>query len=211
MKRMLLLILILCLAGAGAVYFWTQQAGNFAGNYVGPMKVPGVGWTAARIKIVKDGKDFEVTGVAGHYKRMPTEEEYRAQLPRAPKSLRQKSSVRQGTPDIRQAPKGVPPEAPDATGTAPHRPPYFSKPFPAPGTYVWDESLGASYRGKLVGNDLVLDAQMGFVFSQGKLSGSLVMPDGTVFKQDTPANYQAVKDEVRAKLLQSVPGADVRE
>ena len=62
-----------------------------------------------------------------------------------------------------------------------------------------------------MGRDLVLDAQMGFVFSQGKINGSLVMPDGTIFKQDTPENYQAIKDEVRAKLLQSVPGADIRE
>ena len=189
MKRVLLLILVLCLAGAGAMYFYSHQAGSFAGSYVGPMKIPGVGWTAARIKIIKDGKDFEVTGIAGHYKRMPTQAEYQLEL------KRMQPKKRPGAPAIND----------------PNRPPYFSPPFPAPGIYVWDESLGASYRGQLVGRDLVLDAQMGFVFSQGKLNGSLVMPDGTIFKQDTPENYQAIKEEIRAKLLQSVPGADIRE
>ena len=55
--------------------------------------------------------------------------------------------------------------------------------------------------------DLVLDAQMGFVFTAGKVRGTLTMPDGTVFKADTPENYQAIKDELREKLLQQEPGA----
>ena len=92
-------------------------------------------------------------------------------------------------------------------GPLPPKPPAFSRPYPAPATYHWVEDLGATYQGKMVGRDLVLDAQMGFVFTAGKVRGTLTMPDGTVFKADTPENYQAIKDELREKLLQQEPGA----
>ena len=191
MKRVFLLLLIVCLAGAGVFYYASSQANSFTGSYTGPMKVPGIGWTAARIKITRADKDFEISGTAGRYKRLPTEREWRlAQAqerikhPQPPKSASGKTNLPQ-----------------------PPKPPAFSRPYPAPATYHWVEDLGATYQGKMVGRDLVLDAQMGFVFTAGKVRGTLTMPDGTIFKADTPENYQAIKDELREKLLQQEPGA----
>ena len=191
MKRVFLLLLIVCLAGAGVFYYASSQANSFTGSYTGPMKVPGIGWTAARIKITRADKDFEISGTAGRYKRLPTEREWRLALaqerikhPQPPKSASGKINL-----------------------PLPPKPPVFSRPYPAPATYHWVEDLGATYQGKMVGRDLVLDAQMGFVFTAGKVRGTLTMPDGTVFKADTPENYQAIKDELREKLLQQEPGA----
>ena len=191
MKRVFLLLLIVCLAGAGVFYYASSQANSFTGSYTGPMKVPGIGWTAARIKITRADKDFEISGTAGRYKRLPTEREWRLALaqerikhPQPPKSASGKINL-----------------------PLPPKPPVFSRPYPAPATYHWVEDLGATYQGKMVGRDLVLDAQMGFVFTAGKVRGTLTMPDGTIFKADTPENYQAIKDELREKLLQQEPGA----
>ena len=190
MKRVFLLLLIVCLAGAGVFYYASSQANSFTGSYTGPMKVPGIGWTAARIKITRADKDFEISGTAGRYKRLPTEREWR--LAQAQERIKHPQPPKSASGKIN------PP--------LPPKPPVFSRPYPAPATYHWVEDLGATYQGKLVGEDLVLDAQMGFVFTAGKMRGTLSMPDGTIFKADTPENYQAVKDELREKLLQQEPG-----
>ena len=204
MKRVFLLLLIVCLAGAGVFYYASSQANSFTGSYTGPMKVPGIGWTAARIKITRADKDFEISGTAGRYKRLPTEREWRlAQAqerikhPQPPKSASGKTGA---TVTGKNANGQINPPLPP-------KPPAFSRPYPAPATYHWVEDLGATYQGKMVGRDLVLDAQMGFVFTAGKVRGTLTMPDGTIFKADTPENYQAIKDELREKLLQQEPGA----
>ena len=191
MKRVLLLLLVLCLAGAGFFYYASSQANSFTGSYTGPMKVPGIGWTAARIKITRADKDFEISGTAGRYKRLPTEREWR--LAQAQERIKHPQPPKSASGKIN------PP--------LPPKPPAFSRPYPAPATYHWVEDLGATYQGKMVGRDLVLDAQMGFVFTAGKVRGTLTMPDGTVFKADTPENYKAIKDELREKLLQQEPGA----
>lgn len=191
MKRVFLLLLIVCLAGAGVFYYASSQANSFTGSYTGPMKVPGIGWTAARIKITRADKDFEISGTAGRYKRLPTEREWRLALAQ--------ERIKHPQPPKSASGKINPP--------LPPKPPAFSRPYPAPATYHWVEDLGATYQGKMVGRDLVLDAQMGFVFTAGKVRGTLTMPDGTVFKADTPENYQAIKDELREKLLQQEPGA----
>ncbi|MCH4158473.1 MAG: hypothetical protein LKF34_07780 [Acidaminococcaceae bacterium] len=230
MKRVFLLLLVVCLAGAGTFYYVSSQADNFTGNFVGPMKVPGVGWTAARVKITRADKDFEISGTAGHYKRLPTEREWRLAVaqerikhPRPPKQSVSSSKTMniqkngQTVSDKTSGPgngKTIAPvsgKLPDKTISPsqpllPPKPAAFSRPYPAPATYIWVEDLGATYQGKLVGEDLVLDAQMGFVFTAGKMRGTLSMPDGTIFKADTPENYQAVKDELREKLLQQEPG-----
>ena len=177
MKRVLSLLLVLCMAGAGLFYHVSSQADSFTGSFTGPVKVPGVGWTATRIKITRADKDFEISGTAGRYKRLPTEREWRLAL--AQERIKQ---------------------------PLPPKPPAFSRPYPAPATYMWVEDLGAIYQGKLVGKDLVLDAQMGFVFTAGKVRGTLTMPDGTIFKADTPENYRAIKDWLREKLQQQEPG-----
>ena len=191
MKRVFLLLLIVCLAGAGVFYYASSQANSFTGSYTGPMKVPGIGWTAARIKIIRADKDFEISGTAGRYKRLPTEREWR--LAQAQERIKHPQPPKSASGKIN------PP--------LPPKPPAFTRPYPAPATYHWVEDLGATYQGKLVGRDLVLDAQMGFVFTAGKVRGTLTMPDGTVFKADTPENYKAIKDELREKLLQQEPGA----
>ncbi len=67
MKRLLLLVVLLCLAGLGAAYYTAHSAENMTGSYVGLVKVPLTGWTAARINITRDGRDFTVRGRAGHY------------------------------------------------------------------------------------------------------------------------------------------------
>ena len=157
MKRVFLLLLIVCLAGAGVFYYASSQANSFTGSYTGPMKVPGIGWTAARIKITRADKDFEISGTAGRYKRLPTEREWR--LAQAQERIKHP-----------QPPKS-------ASG-----------------------KTGATVNGKNA------NGQMGFVFTAGKMRGTLSMPDGTIFKADTPENYQAVKDELREKLLQQEPG-----
>ena len=191
MKRVFLLLLIVCLAGAGVFYYASSQANSFTGSYTGPMKVPGVGWTAARIKIIRADKDFEISGTAGRYKRLPTEREWR--LAQAQERIKHPQPPKSASGKIN------PP--------LPPKPPAFSRPYPAPATYHWVEDLGATYQGKMVGRDLVLDAQMGFVFTAGKVRGTLAMPDGTIYKADTPENYQAIKDELREQLLQQEPGA----
>ena len=191
MKCVFLLLLIVCLAGAGVFYYASSQANSFTGSYTGPMKVPGIGWTAARIKIIRADKDFEISGTAGRYKRLPTEREWR--LAQAQERIKHPQPPKSASGKIN------PP--------LPPKPPAFSRPYPAPATYHWVEDLGATYQGKMVGRDLVLDAQMGFVFTAGKVRGTLTMPDGTIFKADTPENYQAIKNELREKLLQQEPGA----
>ena len=190
MKRVFLLLLIVCLAGAGVFYYASSQANSFTGSYTGPMKVPGIGWTAARIKITRADKDFEISGTAGRYKRLPTEREWR--LAQAQERIKHPQPPKSASGKIN------PP--------LPPKPPAFSRPYPAPATYHWVEDLGATYQGKMVGRDLVLDAQMGFVFTAGKVRGTLTMPDGTIFKADTPENYRAIKDWLREKLQQQEPG-----
>jgi hypothetical protein len=192
MKHLLVLLLAVCLVGAGLLYLWAGRDNRFTGSYVGPVKVPGAGWTAARIHIVKEGRDFEVTATAGRYQKLPTEAEFNTQMGRMLQNKERGKKV-------------------GAALNPPQAPKFFSAPPPAPPSFMWVEDLGASYRAKLVGGDLVLDAQMGLIFTKGRLSGTLAMPDGTVFKKDTPANYQALREELRQRLLQQEPGASILE
>ena len=160
-KHLIWLAGILCVAGAVAAFLLPQFTKNFTGNFVGPAKVPGTGWSVLRLHIEKHGDDFDVTARADHYRRVDNA---------------------------------------DFTGN-----------LNQPHEYRWDDTLSASYRARMVGNDLVLDQTMGFILSAGKLTGTLVMPDGTLFKKDTPENYQALKKELTERLRQREPEAIIRE
>ena len=160
-KHLIWLVGILCVAGAVAAFLLPQFTKNFTGDFVGPAKVPGTGWSVLRLHIEKHGDDFDVTARADHYRRVDNA---------------------------------------DFTGN-----------LNQPHEYRWDDTLSASYRARMVGNDLVLDQTMGFILSAGKLTGTLVMPDGTLFKKDTPENYQALKKELTERLRQREPEAIIRE
>jgi hypothetical protein len=174
MKRLLIIVFILCLAGAGFAYYQAENT-KFVGNYVGLMKIPGAGWTAARIHIEKEQQEFVVTGKAGRYRLLP-------------------------------------PPKPSKTAFGKHAPLKYAKPVrQGPPVYTWVEDMGGSYRGQLVGRDLILDSSIGLVLTAGNVTGTLTMPDGSVFREDTEENYQALKKQLADDLRAREPNCIIQE